>query len=57
MKEVTTVVTATITKVIKLEDNDEIILPTKEDVCSWMKDMLDANDVQVSKVKNFVMEK
>lgn len=54
MKEIVTVVKVEITKIQKVEDNVEITLPTEDSVKEWLKDTLDADDVQVSKVKNFI---
>lgn len=56
MKETTTIITATITKITKVEDGTETVLPAKEDAEKYIKDMLNADDVQVTKVKNFVIE-
>ena len=57
MKEVVTVITATITKIQKVDDErDDILelLPNKDNAKDWLKDILDADDVSVSKVKNFM---
>lgn len=58
MKEVVTVITATITKIQKVDDErDDILelLPNKDNAKDWLKDILDADDVSVSKCKNFMM--
>lgn len=56
MKEIITEVKATITAIIKVEDDTDIPKMTNSLAAEWIKDTLGADNIQVSKVKQFIME-